>query len=143
MIIVDIVRFLTPIVSGFAISWACPIKDAGVSIPARPPAYVFGIVWTLLYILIGLVWIYASRISWVYDLGFIVLVGLLIVWVYLFGCRSNELVSLYVLYLSLFITFLLTIGLVLNHSWYSLGLVPLIVWLMFAGMLNYTIVNSQ
>ena len=48
---------LFPAIIGYGLSWVCPVgkgHDTSESaIPFRPPAWVFGVVWPVLYILLG------------------------------------------------------------------------------------------
>lgn len=59
----EYVYLLAPITIGFGSSFICPIgNNAGVDVPARPPSYVFIIVWTLIYAMLGIVWVWIRRI---------------------------------------------------------------------------------
>lgn len=142
MLALDLLRLFVPIAIGFLAGWLCPVKDAGAAIPARPPPYVFGIAWAILYILIGIAWVYASRTNRMYDIAFPALVIVLAAWSYTYGCRSNERGALYVLLLSLLITLMILVSMTVDGNRFGLCLVPLVVWLIFAGMMNYTIVNE-
>lgn len=43
-----------PAILGFATAAVCPMtRSAGASVPFRPPAFVFGVVWPVLYGLLG------------------------------------------------------------------------------------------
>ena len=54
----EIVRFIYPMLIGYIVSYKCKMgKDSGKTVKFRPPGYVFGIVWPILYILLGLSWI--------------------------------------------------------------------------------------
>ena len=52
-----------PLITGYASSAICRMEDSGKSgenVLFRPPAAAFGIVWPILYILMGVAW-YVSR----------------------------------------------------------------------------------
>jgi tryptophan-rich sensory protein len=52
---------LVPGAAGFAASAACPMRrDDGAAIPFRPPAWVFGVAWPLLYLSFGKAWFLAA-----------------------------------------------------------------------------------
>lgn len=52
---------LVPAAAGFAASAACPMrKNDGKTIPFRPPAWVFGFIWPVLYITFGAAWFLAA-----------------------------------------------------------------------------------
>ena len=52
------IRLYIPFLSGYFMTWMCPIIDT-TNIKARPPPIVFAIVWPILYLLIGLIYSYA------------------------------------------------------------------------------------
>ena len=54
----DYIYLFLPLVSGYTVSAFCaPTKSAASNIKFRQPSWIFGIVWPILYILIGLAWI--------------------------------------------------------------------------------------
>lgn len=138
----DIARFLAPLVTGFVAGRMCPVKDAGSDIPARPPASWFGVIWTILYILIGFAWVKAARLNRNYDIAFIVLVFLLCLWTYYWGCEDKKKSALYVLFLAVLVSLCIMLSMLFDGERLGLLLAPLIVWLLLAGQLNYTEVNN-
>ena len=56
----DLLRLFYPMVAGYGVSKFCKMGKSGVNIKFRPPPYVFGIVWPILYILLGLSWIHSN-----------------------------------------------------------------------------------
>ena len=52
----DVIIFLIPLITGYFMSAICPMKkgEAGSNVPARPPGWVFGVVWPILYLLLTL-----------------------------------------------------------------------------------------
>ena len=139
---------LFPILSGFGMSLLCPMTNtAGSEIPARPPGYVFGIVWTILYILIGASWVLASMKNtaaqpsiWVVGMLFFALCLLLSAWVYLYSCNGNKKAALYTIPMAMLVTIWL---LIILPDLSKLLLAPLIVWLAFAFALNFYEVNTS
>ena len=122
----------------------CPMKkgDAGSSVPSRPPGWVFGIVWPILYLLIGLAWVQLrkQKDQQMVDLLFGLLVFALNTWIVVYSCKKKKKSALYVILISLVISMALwgySVG--TNQMFY---LTPLVVWLLFATMLNFTEVNN-
>jgi tryptophan-rich sensory protein len=135
-----------PLISGFVVGYFCgPEKNTGKSLPATPPPYIFGIVWTMLYLLIGYSWYITRRIKPIFitDLLFIINTFLSIKWLLLFGCLNLKKYSLYCMILLIASTIILILY---SFKYSLLGaclLVPYLSWLLFAQQLNYTIVNNQ
>ena len=139
----DLLRLLAPLIIGFGVAAICPIRSrAGSGIPARPPAWVFFVVWPILYILIGICWAYAARWSKWYDLGFLALVIILASWVATYGCGRNVRGALYILVVSLLVVTMLVVSLTGLGTQLALLLVPLLIWLVFAYGLNLAEVNK-
>ena len=142
----DIVLFFVPIVTGYTMSAICPMrKSAGSNIRgARPPAWVFGVVWPILYLLMGLSWVQLrrqlSRSPVIVDILFTALVVTLNVWLLVYSCARNAKGALYVLILALMLS-LCTWGYSapLTPFFY---LTPLVAWLIFALLLNFSEVNA-
>lgn len=122
----------------------CPMKkgEAGASVPSRPPGWVFGVVWPILYILIGLSWVQLrkQKDKTTVDVLFTLLIIILNSWIAVYSCAKQKKTALYILVISVAIS-LATWG-------YSVGttqmfyLTPLVAWLLFAAMLNFTEVNN-
>ena len=111
-----------------------------------PPGYVFGIAWTILYILMSIsvwiIWNKEKKISFPIQLYIIQLI-FNFAWVALFfkyHCINES------LFLLLFIWMLVFI---INKIFYSIDkiagllLVPYLIWLSFAYYLNYYIVQNN
>lgn len=138
----DILLFLLPMISGYLTSYFCPVGDStGSNVPARPDPYVFMIVWPILYILIGISWVNATKeiendVTTIHIMyGFLIV--LLCLWTYFYGCAKNKKYALYTILLSL-----LALSIIMLYSPTYL-LLPLAVWLLFATMLNLTEVNKE
>jgi len=129
-------------VAGYLTSYFCPIGNkAGITVNARPPSCVFMIVWPLLYILLGLSWVNANNDDDNNKLIVNVLYGLLTLslcmWTYFYGCEGSRTSALYTLPVSI-----LLILIILMYSPTYL-LLPLLVWLFFAMMMNFEEVNRE
>lgn len=138
----DIVLFFLPMVTGYVSSYLCPIgSNAGIVVNARPPSCVFMIIWPILYILLGLSWVNANNNHKNNKLIVNILYGLLTLclssWTYFYGCESNKLLALYTLPVSIL---LILIILLYNPTFL---LLPLLVWLFFAMMINFEEVNRM
>lgn len=144
MKLIDIIIFLTPLISGYTMSSICPMKrTSGSNIPARPPSWVFGIVWPILYILMGLSWVLLrkEKNKTTVDILFFLLIIALNSWLFFYSCLKKKKSALYILLISIVIVLLI---------WgYSVGtkqmfyLTPLVVWLIFAFILNFTEINNS
>ncbi len=139
----DVIIIILPAILGFITSKICNLgNDAGIKIKARPPPEVFAIVWSILYILIGLSWfMYRKNINKkiVVDLLYLILIILLNGWVVMYSCKKNKKNALYILPLSILCNLILILYTLNTMSSYLL--LPLFVWLNFAMLLNYSEVN--
>lgn len=112
----------------------------------NPPSFVFGPVWTLLYILIGislyLVWnqghtVKVNRVLWVFYLQLL----LNAFWSYLFfGAKFLWLAYFEILFLLVAIVFNLFMAYKLNKTAGWL-LFPYFLWVCFASVLNFTVAS--
>lgn len=142
--ILDAVRGLAPILSGTLGTLICRVpKSSGEKIKARPPPYMFGVIWTVLYIFIGISWVFLSRSTkqtWLIDLLFGINIALTFLWIVLYSCSGLKKAGLYVLIL-IFIS-ILTLLNVSRDSFVFYFIAPYAGWVLFALKLNYTEVNS-
>lgn len=123
-----------PIVTGFAASLICRIgKTAGATVSFRPPSWVFGIVWPILYILLGFSWIYAHREDKLNNIPYSILVGLLVAWIIVYGCLDRKNIGLWIISLSILAAVMCCI---VGNTESRLLIAPLIVWLFFALLLS-------
>ena len=121
---------IIPIVSVDIVSIYYPVtNNAGKELWFRPPAYVFGIVWPILLALIGYSWYLQPKLTPYYS----ILTFLLSIWSIFF--TYNKLYAL----INIFITILITLYLINKNllSKSSFLLIPLLIWLCFASILNY------
>ena len=117
----------------------------------RPAPWVFGVAWLILYFLVGFAWMYAlsseTQLSdWYigedYQITIYVLYGLLVLSLFLWPFIYNK-STLWALY-SIVISILLTImSMVVSPTGSRLALTPLLGWLFFATMMNFTVANVR
>ena len=141
---IDWVLLLSPITTGYATSAICGMgKDAGKNIKARPPGWVFGVVWPVLYLLLGYSWVLMRHHGTLINVLFILNVVGLVSWVALYSCGKQKKNAMYIL-LVLVVLALMTLGNVVQSDVkepvYYLS--PYIGWLVFALLLNFTEVNN-
>ncbi len=144
------VSLTLPLLTGFLGSYFTatniPVWYANLQKPIfSPPNWVFGPVWTVLYLLMGysfyLIWQEKkskAKTSAVYF--YLLQLGLNLIWSYLFfslRLPPIALVEIIILWLAIFITFLRFIK--LNQT-AGLLFIPYLLWVSFATYLNYQIV---
>lgn len=128
------IYLLIPNISISIISIFFPVTDnAGKDIFFRPPGYVFAIVWPILLLLLGYSWTLRPDISYIY----IILTLLLSTWLILFNLSKT--IAFYEIVLTLLFTMFMLFYKYKTMS--SLLLIPLILWLSFASVLNYYTIN--
>jgi len=111
-----------------------------------PPNYVFGIVWPILYILMGVSFfmVYNKCKSMCFPLQvFLVHMGFNLIWTYLFIKYKNKLVAL----IDIIIMIALLVYCLIKFRKYSVLasniLLPYLLWLCFATYLNvYIVINN-
>jgi benzodiazapine receptor len=140
----NLIIFSIPTVASLITSKFCPMsKDSGSKINARPPSYIFAVVWTTLYILLGISWVMSRNCkcnnSNIIDILYVTLVILLNYWIVKYGCDKDPKNALFVLPFIILITLILIVYSIGTVSAYLL--LPLFVWLNYAMLLNYTEVN--
>jgi tryptophan-rich sensory protein len=125
---------------------ACPMdRRAGESIKARPPGYVFAVLWNILYAMIGISW-YITRSSdpnnllgaKVSDWLFIANQVSINAWLYYYNCQHDKKMALYTYIPSIATTIALVLyNVMFQKQWWTyLLLIPYLVWLMFAQQLS-------
>ena len=132
--------FVVPVILGFISGVLSPMKDAGKKLNARPPNYVFGIVWTILFLLYGTAFSFsledeANRIMNIvfYSLNLVCL----IMWPFVYNRFGQK----FGLYLLLVILILTIVCMNISSMYAKICLSPLIGWEIFAMMLNFAIVG--
>ena len=136
----ELLIILVPLIS-MIVGFFSPSNNKYYSIikKVQPPGYIFGIAWSILYTLVGLSWYFnvnepeEVEIYWYYIL-YPLLLLILYSWSWVFNKNPKN--SLYVILISYLVLF--AIYSVSNYK-SKLSLCPLIVWLFFATLMNYTI----
>ena len=132
----DLIRLFYPMVAGFVVSKFCKMERSGVNVKFRPPPYVFGIVWPILYILLGLSWINSNPDKNMnLEIMFFVLSSLLAYWIVVYACQKNKKNAVFVM-LAIVLNIALLMVQIPKKS--QLYLVPLGVWIFFAMLLSTT-----
>jgi benzodiazapine receptor len=125
------------------------MKNYGKKISFRPPPIVFSIVWPTLLILLGISWYLSSTSngnsnstsnSTLLSL-FIILILLLAIWSIMF--KYSKLSGLINIILSFCISISLIVMLFNKNKISSFLLVPLALWLIFAGILNIESIKNN
>ena len=130
-------------ISGFFTSQSIPNWYVYLNKPSfNPPNYLFGPVWTLLYILMGISFylvINKPNINWLLVGVFITQLILNFFWSFIFfkfhnlGLALVEIILLWVSILSMIILFYKT------NKWAAILNISYLLWVSFATILNYSI----
>ena len=145
----NIAKLVIPMLFGFGMNKICWGKDSGKSagetVKFRPPAYVFGVVWPILYILLGLSWITATNFAEGGDKNmtesfYILIVFFLTYWIYVYGCNKNKVGGVYIITLTIG-SIILAMNIIPKNS--RLLLTPLLTWLLIALLLNVSEVQGK
>lgn len=124
-------KILLPTLFSIITTTLCPMdKSDGIKLPQRPPAFVFGIIWPILYLLIGYCWSLST--SNIEECLFWILNVLLCLWIVYWSCRNDKKKSLYIIACCITTTLML-----IKISKNGIYLCPLFGWLIYAMMLNY------
>lgn len=143
----NIVKLFAPMFLGYVVNRLprCNYRlreMAGASVKFRPPAYVFGIVWPILYIMFGISWILATQRenSLVLNSCYSIITGLLTMWIILYACMKKKREGIYVL-VGIIGMLIATMNLVDTTN--RLLLTPLLTWIILALLLNaFEVQNS-
>ena len=140
----DIFLVILPAVVCYATQLACGVgKDAGAHVLFRPPAWAFGIIWPILFLLFGISWAIAVRESSNKKLTmsmYALTTILLGVWIVVYGCANNKKGASWVLLLAV-AAGLASFG---QGKHVSKALIsPLIAWVIFALIMNTTEVQEK
>ena len=123
-------------------------KKAGNILKFRPPPYVFGIAWPILYTLLGFSWVYACAYvnqhagthptighskSLHIDITYAMIGLTLSAWIITYSCMKNKKGGVYAILLGI----LLTLWAIIMSPYASkMTMAPLLVWLGFALLMN-------
>ena len=137
----DFLILFIPMIVGYGCAMGCNIgKNAGSNVRFRPPAWFFGVIWPILFILVGVSWIYAVRKnSWNY-LSYSLLVGLLGLWIIIYGCTKNKKAGVWILILTICVGIM---ALCMGNLPSQLCLAPLIAWALLATLMNAAEVQNS
>ena len=137
----DLQLFL-PGLLGYTASFVCPINEnSGVSLPQRPPPFVFAIVWPILYLLIG--YAFKNAKDKFLKKLFAMQIFLLTLWPVVFSSECGNDIKSSIYLLAIIIG--LTVGIMTLHDkkLAVLSLIPLLSWCIIAFSLNFSIVFFQ
>jgi|TARA_B110000967_G_C18786065_1_gene510830 benzodiazapine receptor len=137
----DLMRLVYPMVAGFGVSLFCKMGKSGTNVKFRPPPYIFGIVWPILYLLLGLSWIHSNpQQNQLVDGLFFTLSSLLAFWIVVYACQKDKKNAVFVM-----VAILLAIALlmVLIPQKSQLMLTPLGIWILFALFLSTADVQNS
>jgi tryptophan-rich sensory protein len=119
-----------PLIAVNGIAFLYPIsKDSGEKLWFRPPPYVFAIVWPILLLLLGYSWYLRPKLAFFYAYLTILLSTWAMLWDY----------NKFYAFINIICTLISTLTLILYkyRTLSSILLVPLLLWLSFASVLNY------
>jgi tryptophan-rich sensory protein len=133
----NLMRLFYPIVIGFTVSKFCKMSKSGVNVKFRPPPFVFGIVWPILYLLMAIVSFLNAQT--VYRL-YLVQLCLNGIWSWIFFVFNG----LGLAFLNIVVLILLNVLIVrklrVKGAWLSFSLyLPYLLWITFAAILNLSI----
>lgn len=130
-------------VSGFFTSQSIPNWYVYLNKPSfNPPNYLFGPVWTLLYILMGISFyliINKPKVNWLLVSIFITQLILNFFWSFIFFNAHNlglALVEIIILWASILTMIILFYKI---NKWAAILNIPYLLWVSFATLLNYSI----
>lgn len=141
-----LVRALVPLVvvtvAGFVFRLG---PNYGAEVPSRPPAFAFGLAWTLLLIFMGAAWAMEQQAvvvpsSSAVDIMFCLLIGSLVFYTAL-ASKGKNVGAFWMVYVSLAFALAVT-GLLQRPACRAL-LAPLLAWLLFAGQLAQSLANNN
>jgi len=142
--IIDIIYILLPSIIGYSTSFLCKMdKKAGDVVKFRPPPIVFGIVWPILFLLLGISFAIAMRNCNNKELclfSYILVILSLALWIYMYSCKKSSKGSSWVLILAL------AFGLICftqGNEISKILITPLIAWAIFAMIMNTTEVQES
>ena len=133
--LVEYVLLFLPMIVCFSTSSICRIgKDSGKSVSFRPPSWVFGVMWSILTLLLGLSWVlcYRNDNKPLVHIIYSVLTICLALWIVIYGCVGNKIYALWTFIPLMAVCLMATvIGTVTS----KLLICPLFGWLLFAMFL--------
>jgi benzodiazapine receptor len=142
-------RLIAPMTFGLLMSRICPNAGRGDAkvLAAQPPGFVFGIVWPILYIFIGIAWMLSKRAGVPgADILFLLNMVFINAWIWFYGCKNDKRTALWTFVPSiataLMLMFLVYQGTSKKYGWWPAGLLaPYVAWLTFASQLSFARVS--
>lgn len=133
--------FFLPMLAVYLPTVFYPVTDEiGGNVPFRPPGYVFAIVWPILLLLLGISWFVRRKKGININLIYILLTILLGIWFILYD--NNKYIGLVDIVFCFFITlYLFFYDFKKFDKYASLTLIPLLIWLIFASILNVAAIS--
>lgn len=138
----DYLRFFAPAVTGYLVSFLCPMEKTRVSV-AQPPSWVFGVVWPILYAFIGYIWMRRR-----YDGLFGLLTSLTTLWLIVYSCplhfsmpfiNDRKKAGLFVFVCIIGVSFAIMATLSKHGNRVEIGMfAAFMAWILFAMMLNFS-----
>lgn len=112
-----------------------------------PPGTVFAVVWSVLYLLMGIsagiVWSMRAMYSWMLALLFVIQLLLNLAWSFSFFYMKSPVLGFAVLVVLFMFVALYVAGCFTQNKWAAIMNFPYLLWLLFAGYLNlYVVMNN-
>jgi tryptophan-rich sensory protein len=123
------IYILAPLIVCFALQYITPLSKAGSVVKFRPPAFTFGIIWTILFLMFGYAWSLNIKNSEWFSLTML----LLALWIVIYG-KSSKWASWILVLLMASILACMSVG----NEKTKLLLSPLLAWTIFATIMNTT-----
>lgn len=132
-----LILLIIPLISIYTTSLLCPVSTkSGNVVPFRPPGYIFATIWPILLLLLGFAWFEINRTNdrkLLNNIIYILLIIFLCLWQVFYSCLDDNISSIYIIFIALLLSFMAYTVSGLNGK---LAISPLIIWLLFAGLLN-------
>jgi tryptophan-rich sensory protein len=148
----EVIAAITMSLLGMVSGRLCPMPDTSY-LKGRPPGYVYGIVWPILYGLLGIIgsnlWKVPDVVSRVL---FVFMVAFTLAWPSVISCPKGMstkqqhtrwaigfvMIGLMLLTGTMLLVSMLVFG---QHGYVVLAIIPYIVWLLMACLLNYDLLK--
>jgi tryptophan-rich sensory protein len=131
------IRIFIPAILISLTSYICPnLESSASNVKLRPPGWVFGVVWPILYLTTGLSWQRTKM-----DREFLILIASLCAWLIVYSCRGEKNKARYVLAWSVLVSLYILWNMRKTNSYWLM--IPLTSWLIFATYLNQAEVTNK
>lgn len=120
---------------GYTMAAICDMPSSD-GIPFRPPAWVFAVVWPILYLLFGIAWFRTAvgfGVLSFQSASFALTTVMLTLWSVVYSCRKKVKNAVFVLLASVLCA---SFNVALAAKPEQLMVIPLLVWLVFATLMN-------